>query len=305
MKVYDKLPRVSDGKKRVVALGLFDGVHIGHRYLIKEARRLADDAGLPLAVFTFYSEDALPKGKERLYTTEEKLSLLCGLSVDEVFIARFSELAETEPGDFVSSVLINSIGAELAVCGEDFRFGRCAAGDAAMLSSFMSMEGRCGVTVSDMKRCGKKVSTIDIKALLSEGRVSEAGELLAEPYFITARVLHGDGRGKGLGLPTVNTECVGYSENLPRGVYKSQTVIDGNFYKSITNIGICPTFSERRIHTETFILDYFGELYGENVTIRFLDFIRAEERFSSAEELVSQINSDIERAWGNNGRKLD
>jgi riboflavin kinase/FMN adenylyltransferase len=292
MRVYTYPSEISK-ENRIVALGLFDGVHLGHRRLIEKARELANKDGLILTVFTFYSEDSLPKGNERIYSTEDKLWLLESLSVDETVLCPFSSVAGLSCDEFVSMLLVSYLNAISVVTGEDFRFGKGAVGDTDTLSSLMKKHLRTSYTVNDLTKDGKKISTADIKEYLKEGNTELAASLLCEPYSICAEVLHGDGRGKGLGIPTINTECIGFSKNLPFGVYETAVTLDGVSYRAITNVGICPTFSVRTPHTETFIPGFSGNLYGKTVKISFIRFIRPEKKFSSPEELYLQISEDI------------
>ena len=142
---------------------------------------------------------------------------------------------------------------------------------------------------------GEKISSTRIKALLCEGKVKRAGELLGKPYSVNGRVEHGLGLGKTFGFPTVNTEIGEGEISLLSGVYKCRVRIGESYYDAISNVGVCPTVGERKKHTETYILSYSGELYGENVRIEFLDFIRPEKKFDSEKELIMQIKLDISK----------
>ena len=294
MRVYNYTYGKKTDGSRVIALGLFDGVHLGHRALIDAARGLARRLGTHLSVFTFSSEDALLKGGARIYSTERKLEILESLDVDEVIITDFSSVSEISAADFVRSVSVD-MGAVAAVCGRDFRFGKGALGNTELLASLGRELSFETLVVDDVLANGEKISTGRIKELLGKGRIKEANELLSSPASFTFKVLHGDGRGNSLGYPTVNAECTGFCALLPHGVYRTEVEISGKRYTGMTNLGTCPTFPERKAHIETYILDYSGNLYEREITISFLDFIRPERKFKTSEDLVLQIDKDVEK----------
>ncbi len=281
----------------VMALGVFDGVHLGHRALIGKARELAERAGLPLSVFTFEPEPELKDGAS-LYTGEVKAELLTSLGADNIIVASFGELSGMSARDFIDTVLVSHLSVRIAVTGDDFRFGHGREGDVRLLSERLRESGRehviCPAVLAGDG--GEKISSAMIKACLAEGDVRGAATLLGSPYFISSKVEHGLGLGRKLGTPTVNMSLhCGASALLP-GVYCSRVVTDGGEYTGITNIGTCPTFGERECHAETFILDFDAPLYGEKIKLYLIEYLRPERRFSSPEELTAQIMRDAERA---------
>jgi riboflavin kinase/FMN adenylyltransferase len=290
MNIYEYTPgRILPGGA-VIALGLFDGVHNGHRLLLNSARELAKRHGLTFSVFTFRSE-AMNKGGGALYSTEDKLRLLRGLGVESVILADFNTLAGICAETFVKRLLITEMGCEIAVCGFDFRFGHGALGDAELLEKLMKEYGKDCSVEAEHKIDGEKISTTRIKALLGEGDVRRARKFLGMPYFITSSVGHGRGEGRSLGFPTANLEAAGLT-HLRRGVYSCIVKDGGSLYRGVANVGTCPTFEQREQHTETYIIDYSGDLYGKKIRIFFLDFMREEKAFSSEKELIMQINVD-------------
>ena len=291
---YKELKNAPQGG--VIALGFFDGVHKGHRRLLESAGRLARKKNLTLAVFTFPAEDGF-KGDGALYNNEEKLRLFESLGVEAVIMAKFASVSSIPADEFVTSSLIGDMECAAAVAGFDFRFGRGALGDAALLSKLLCDNGRECIIESEHKINGEKISTTKIKELLSLGRVEEAREFLGAPFRLTAKVEHGLGKGADLGFPTVNTP----THHLKRGVYRTATLVSGVLYNSITDVGTCPTISERTLHAETYIIDYSGDLYGKEIRIFFLGYLREEKRFSSQKELIMQINVDKNRAIKENG----
>ena len=290
-----------DGKrltgKRVIALGFFDGVHKGHREILSAARREADRLSLPCSVFTFRSEGADFKG-DKIYSTENKLLLLESIGIDEVILADFEKLKEISAEDFVERILIAELGCKTALCGEDFRFGKGALGGVSLLKKMSEKLGLGLIIHGEVQADGEKISSSRIKKLLSEGNVKKAAELMGEPFFSVGEVKRGLGLGKSFGFPTVNTEIEDREVSLLSGVYKCSCEVNGKTYNALTNVGVCPTVGERKKHMETYILGCNEELYGKKIKIKFLDFVRKEKKFESAEQLIMQIKLDINKTFG-------
>lgn len=296
-KLYDKPGFVP----RAVALGFFDGVHLGHRALIADTVATAEREGFFSTVFTFPVESALKKGSPRLYSTEDKLEIFESLGVDEVVICDFDSVSGLLPDAFIEKVLIEALDTKIAFVGEDFRFGFGREGSSAYLSDKMASLGRAvrihKMLESDVKGRGRvEISATLIRELLSLGDVRGAKELLGEPYFISGTVEHGKGDGRGLGYPTVNTE-MGASP-LKHGVYHTRVRLGNEEYRALTNVGICPTFAPREPHLETHILDFSRDVYGERVRVEFIEFLREEISFSSGEELTREIEKNIKQVLG-------
>ncbi len=294
MKIYEYSENLNmDFSAAVVALGLFDGVHKGHKALLASAKSEAQKAGIPLVVFTFFSENELPKGVTRLYSTSVKSELLEKAGADFAVYADFKKISGISAESFVRDVLIKKLGATLAVTGLDFKFGKDRAGDANLLSRLMKEYGKRTLLIPDEIISDKKISTSFIKELLQEGNPRLAGELLGEPYFIEGEIVHGDGRGTSLGLPTVNISLQNDKSFIKQGVYYSRVIIGEKNYTGLTNIGKCPTFEERDVHAETFILDFSGKLYGKLARVLLIDYLREERKFKDKDELTEQIRKDV------------
>lgn len=280
----------------VLALGFFDGVHIAHRKLLEEARKIAKKSGLPFGVFTFSSDGNVKKNVARIYTDEEKLELLRGLDVDFVVLAHFPAISGLSPEEFVYNVLVRDTSAKVCVAGFNFRFGKGAAGDISDLKRFMAELGGKVVITDEVTRGSVTVSSSLIRRLLSDGEVKAANELLIDPYSIKGKVTHGNGQGRDLGYPTVNTD-IPEVRVIPRhGVYVSEVEIGDKAYRALTNIGTCPTLGERAAHAETHILDFSDDLYGEKIKVNLIDFLRDEIRFDSFDALREQISLDRKAA---------
>lgn len=299
MKIYKYTPGKKLLSQTVVALGLFDGLHIGHRRLLDSARRIAEKRGLNFAVFTFENEGKIKGGS--LYTTEQKLALLHGAGIPAAVVANFSDVSHISAEDFVKDSLLSDMDCRVAVTGRDFRFGKGALGDTALLSEILTRAGAEFIAEDEHSINGEKISTGKIKTLVAEGKVGEARELLSLPYFITCSAEHGTGVGRGLGFPTVNSSFNAGITAPARGVYRTAAEISGRLYHAVTNVGTCPTFAERPLHAETHIIGYSGDLYGKSIRVFFLGYLRDEIKFKNEKELILQINVDKNRTIKENG----
>ena len=287
--------------KCAVALGYFDGVHIGHRELISLLVREAKAEGLKSYVLTF--EDNLAKTKKTqsiIYNTEEKLRIFESLGVDGVIVADFSSISGLSPESFVFDVLIDSLGVELAISGYNFRFGKFAAADSSRLIELMEDKGKRALVLSERRVDGKPLSATVIRELIGEKLLDEATKMLGIPYYVEGTVERGLGLGTGFGFPTVNIP-IRETSPLASGVYRTAVKIGDRLYTGVTNVGSCPTVKEREIHTETLIADFDGNLYGQNIKIYFLGYLREERLFDSVDELRDQIYFDRNRSIEENG----
>ena len=298
MEVFSYQPGICRApSETVLALGFFDGVHLGHRALIALAAEKAKDLGLPLGVFTFPAEDRAMKKKEpRLYDTKQKLSLLSSLGVDYVFMCEFSSVMNISAEEFACRCLVSDLRAAVTVCGFNYRFGRGAEGNAEALARYMQALGRESVTLPPTYYEGELLSSTAIRAHLLKGDVEKAAKMLGAPYVLSGEVEGGDGRGKTLGFPTVNLSMAEDRILLSSGVYATVASTREGDFPSVTNVGTCPTFGERSIHAETHLCGFSGNLYGQFVEVKFISRLRDEKLFSSKEELIKQINVDKNKA---------
>lgn len=289
----------------VIALGFFDGVHLGHRDLLKRARLEATRLGISFGIFTFKSSGKIKSGAKRIYTDREKTKIFDELGADFVAFGEFSELADFSAEQFVSDVLVSGFGARLAVAGFNYRFGKGASGNADTLANLMSKFGGEALICDEYTLRGKTVSTTVIREALLSGDISAANELLGAPYKVIGRVAHGRGEGKRLGFPTLNTERAEDALLPKRGVYHTAARIGDKVFTALTNVGTCPTFVERSAHLETYLIDFSGDLYDEDISIYFIDFLREEKRFSSEKELILQITVDKNNVLTKNNKDLE
>lgn len=279
---------------RAVLLGLFDGVHSGHAAACQAL--LQSGAGRK-TVYTFRSAELKTKGERKLILTDsEKKQRLLSLGADEVIFTPFAEVKDYSPKEFVQKVIKDELGADKVICGENFRFGKNAAGDCDILKELLLHEGIALETVPTVLADGEIVSTTRIRGLLEQGDIKAANKLLGYKYFLAGTVLHGDARGRKMGIRTINTSFDGQKILPPGGVYSSDVIIDGKRYMGVTNIGVRPTFYEfAEIGIETHIIDFDGDVYSNTVSILFNEFYRQEKKFSDAAALIETIRGDIER----------
>lgn len=291
----------------VVALGNFDGVHLGHREVIDRALEVGRESGLRVVAATF---DPHPKSVIRpcdepwlLSSPEVRRELLLECGVDEVRFVRFdAELSRKSPEDFVRDVLVGELGASAVVVGESFRFGYRAAGGVDDLTATLRETGgeAHAVEIRGLNEEATEISSSRIRALLSEGDAEGAARLLGRPYAVRGEVVTGDQRGRTIGFPTANVSPEPRVLVPARGVYAGHATVlrEGGRerYAACTNVGVAPTFDRRENRVEAHLLDFDGDLYGETVEVAFTQRLRAEQKFSGLEELSAQISRDVEQA---------
>ena len=277
--------------KTVVAVGSFDGVHKGHAELIKKAVKTAEATGAAAAVWTFENYIQRPAAKY-VIPADARIELFRQLGVDVVFTCAFDSVRDMSADDFVKKVLINGCGAEYAVCGYNFRFGKNAAGDAYRLCELMRENGGGGIIIDKVCVDGVTVSSTGIRKALSDGDIKLANDMLGRPFSVEMPVIHGNNIGKSLGFPTINQTYPDGLVMLKHGVYACETYIDGIKYKAATDVGVKPTVGSDRVCCESFIIDYDGDLYGKTVTVYFTGFLRDERKFASLGLLAEQISKD-------------
>lgn len=284
--------------KTAVTMGIFDGVHRGHQAVINTACEFKKH-GLDVVLFTFKTDTVTTKGRgfiEMLLSDDLKKERFDKLGVDYIYSPAFDEMKNMTSAQFVEQVLYKKLNAEVVVCGEDFRFGKGAKGDAEKLKLLCKKHNIKTVIVKQAKYEGRKISSSDIRDCIRRGEIKRANEMLGYNYYFKLPVLHGNEIGRTLDFPTTNQEITnGYI--LPLfGVYITRTKIDGKWHNSISNIGVKPTFEERSAPLiETNILDFEGDIYGQVVEVELICFLRPERKFESVDELKRQVKSDINK----------
>lgn len=284
-----------------VAVGNFDGLHLGHRRILDRLCRLAARRGLRSLVLTFEPHPERALGRRAVLMIEtpgQRLARLAGTCVDAVVVVPFdARFARLDGAAFVGDVLVGRLGAREVVVGRGFRFGRDRRGDAPLLKRLGRGAGLETHVVAPVVLGGRTVSSTAIRGLLARARVEEAARLLGRPYEIAGRVVRGRRRGRGLGFPTANLATA--NEILPGGVFITETLLGGRSVPSVTSVGTNPTFGPHPLTVETMLLDFHGRLYGAGLTVRFLARIRPVRKFPGAGPLAAAIARDVEtaRAW--------
>jgi len=279
-----------------VALGVFDGVHLGHRLVIDKAVSLSGGE-IRSAVFTFRSDTVVNKGSERLLSDKDKHRRISQRRVDYICSPAFDEVRDMSACEFAEKILKERLCCRFAVCGRDFRFGKGAAGDAELLKKLGESLGFETVILDKLAFHGETVSSTFIKELIRKGEIARANEMLGYRFSYREKVVHGQELGRTWDFPTIN-QPLPKGVTVPRfGVYASRVKINGQSYIGVTNIGVKPTVRDRgEPLAETYILDFNGDLYGETVQVGLERFIRPERRFASVAELREQIAADTAEA---------
>ncbi len=299
MRVVRSLASLPSSKPALaVAVGNFDGLHLGHRRLLERLKAEASRRGLPAAAVTFAPHPEKVFGPHRLcmlQTVDQRLEGLREIGLDAAVILPFSLDFARQPGeDFVRGVLASGLNAKVAVVGADFRFG---ADRAAGVDEMRRWGRRCGLAVRSIphvKRAGRIVRSSRIRDLLLGGRIETANALLGRPYAIECDVVAGASRGRRLGFPTAN--LITPNELVPRGVHITMLTVEGRVLPSVTSIGVRPTFHSHEWTVETHVLDFSGDLYGAGGRLAFLRKLRDEMRFPDPAVLRAQIARDIQTA---------
>jgi riboflavin kinase/FMN adenylyltransferase len=285
----------------ILALGTFDGVHLGHQKVIKSLKRRAKDLGKKSIVLTF---DMHPlktidpvKCPPLLTPKEEKINLIQNLGVDILILANFNRrFSSLSPEKFIKDILIDRLDIEEVFAGKDFAFGRGATGDITFLKKKSKEYGFRVKVIAPVKMGKIAISSTKIRELIKEGRVKRAAFLLGRPYILYGRVVHGESRGRELGYPTANIRP--HYEVIPSdGVYVGQIGMKGKNWNGLLNIGTQPTFHKRGARTiEAYIFDFHQRIYGRDIKVSFLEKIRDEFAFKSLKALKTQVRKDITKA---------
>ncbi len=287
-------------KGKVIALGYFDGVHIGHGGLLRKARLLADELDAMAAAVTFHPHPSVlltGQSVSLLTTDEDRARLMQTLyGMDEVLTLPFDQAMMTMPWqDFLKTVLLQRFDAAALVCGHDFRFGYRGEGTPQGLQDFCQARGLPCAVIPEIRLEGKTVSSTLLRGLLAEGEMAAAVRFLGHPHVLTGTVVRGFGRGNTWGIPTANVPFPDGIAVPAYGVYAARVLVDGNAYTAVTNVGLHPTVGETpAAQAEAWLLDFSGNLYGKTVTIEFFHRLREERRFPSVEALVAEIRKNAE-----------
>lgn len=281
-------------EKRVIALGFFDGVHLGHQALLQQCRILSAQQNCGAAAVTFdlppnvVLQNQLPK---MITSVQDRCALLRQYGADAVQILPSTKELLATPWDAFLSQLVTE-GAAGFVCGEDYRFGYQGLGDSRKLAEFARERGIPCIVVPEQKMDGEKISSTRIRTLLEQGEIEEANRLLGHPHIFTGQVVSGRKLGRTMGIPTANLQFPP-EVLIPRfGVYACLACFDGEKYPAVANVGTRPTVGGHKVTAEPWILDFEGDLYGKTVTLEMHQFLRPEKKFDSLDTLREEIQKN-------------
>ena len=299
MKIFFELEEIDANiEPTSVALGTFDGLHIGHAEVLNIMKRAAQDKGLKSFVYTFSNHpkeilapDNVPS---KIMDIDEKVQIFARIDVDYLALIKFDETQIIyEPEDFIKEVLIGILNMKHLTVGHDYRFGRKASGDVTILMALAEKYGYTYEIVEPIMKNEMRVSSTLIRELLQDGRIEEANFYLGRKHFIKGLVVRGKGVGHTLGFPTANLRIKDNISTIKPGVYITETIWKGKWFPSVTNVGYNPTFEQTGIHLETYILGIDQEMYDETIEVHFIKRLRDELKFNSLDELMVAMNKDL------------
>lgn len=302
MKYFENLDEVNIIEPSVIALGNFDGVHLGHQKLIKNAVEIARKKGLKSAVFTFsnHPKNMLPRSrpvKSILYNREKK-EIIEKLGVDYLYNIPFTqEIMTMSPENFVKNLLVDKLNLKVALCGFNFHFGYRGEGNPDYLRDYGKKYGFDVWEMNSFSINDNVVSSSLIRTLIASGRVDRCKTYLGRNYEIGGEVVVGNKLGRKIGFPTSNINIDEAMVTPPNGVYVTLCDYDGKKYPSVTNVGTKPTIGDYKKNVETHIFDFDKELYGKHIIVEFLEKTRDEVKFDTMEELIDQILRACKEAY--------
>lgn len=301
MKIFHGTENANISRPTVLTLGVFDGLHLGHQRIMQTVVERAAAVGAVPTAITFdphpravlHPETAPPL----LQTLDQRLAAFEFLGIEQAIVIRFNkDFAAQEADDFLRHVVYERLQAKEVYLGKGFEFGKNRGGNIELLRRMSRELGFFADEVPEIRLRGQRISSSKIRELLREGKVNLVRRMLGRPYGVEGQIIRGLQRGRTIGFPTANL----YPSNrvIPKyGVYATANLIDGVWRRSITNVGVRPTFEgDKEPSIESYIFDFDGDLYGDVLRVRFLHRIRDERRFSGIDELKTQIQKDTRRA---------
>lgn len=301
MKIFHGIENANIMKPTVLTLGVFDGLHLGHQRIMQTVVERAKAVGVNATAITFdphpravlHPDSAPPL----LQTLDQRLASFEVLGIEQAIVVKFDRDFASQPAeDFLTDIIHDRLHAREVYLGKGFAFGRNRGGNIELLKSKSNELGFVAEEVEEVQVRGARISSSAIRKLLAEGRVNLARRMLGRPYGVEGVIIRGNRRGHTIGFPTANLKP--HNRVIPRyGVYATATLIDGVWRRSITNIGVRPTFEKTEEPSiETYVFDFDGDLYGDVLRVRFLHRIRDERKFAGLDELKAQIEMDTHRA---------
>jgi riboflavin kinase / FMN adenylyltransferase len=300
MRIVRSIDTYEAGADLLLSIGVFDGVHIGHRTVLSRLLSLRTASTIVGALtFEHHPQEFLHPGQapKCLTTLDEKINLLAGCGLDILFLLPFDERIQSVTAEkFLRDILLRRLRTRALIVGDQWRFGKGREGDVALARAILSGEGCAFEAAPLLERDGEKVSSSHIRELIAQMKFDEADALLGSPYQVRGIVTTGDGRGHELGYPTANLAIVEEKLIPPAAVYATRLQHEGSTHLSVTSIGDKPTFGGRFLTVETYVPGFDKSIYGDQLTLTNWRFIRKQERFARREELIAQIGLDVTKA---------
>lgn len=298
MKLINDIKEIASNEDVFFTIGNFDGVHLGHQQFLRTVRDEAIAAKAKFVVVTFVPHPSFVLKNQHsflLNTYEDRRVFLESLGVDFLYEIDFNrDFSTLKPGDFLDKYLFSHKGIKKVFLGHDFAFGANKSGDFHFVEEYCRQKNVALTIQNEYKFNNKNVSSSVIRNLITSGDLADVPKLLGREFTITGRVIKGAGRGKQIGFPTAN---LGYEKEClvpANGVYITKTFFKEMMYYSVTNVGKNPTFNTgNEIHLETHLLDFNVDIYGEKISVSFVEKLRDEKKFSSVNELIQQIKADV------------
>ncbi len=304
MEVIFGLDKEITGKKSVLTVGTFDGIHLGHREIIKELLSIAKERDLISSLLTFepHPKTVVQESPHRiklLTTLEEKLEILHQIGLERVIIAKFSrEFSEMNYKAFVEEILLNRLKSAHIIIGYDHSFGRNRVGNFRELENLSNLYSFNLEEVGPFKIDNQTVSSTRIRAYIDDGDMESASKMLGHRYFLEGIVIKGEGRGQRLSFPTANLMIENQNKLMPKeGVYVVECDVQGDKYRGMANIGFKPTFGGASRTVEVHIFDFNKDIYGEKISVYFIMRLRDEVKFENEKQLIKQLNIDKENSY--------
>lgn len=297
MKIIEDFKNYTEKTPKVLSLGMFDGVHLGHISIINQLKEKAKEKGLQTALLSFWPHPRKvfnPNDELKLLTTlEEKISLLEKSDIDLLFLKKFDEEFRNLTGEeFIRQILVEKLNAKSIIIGHDHVFGKNKSGNFELLQKLSTELGYEVAQLDAVKEGEFNISSTKIRNCLGNGNIIGANKMLGYHYSISGKVIDGKKLGRTIGYPTANLE-INELKLLPKkGAYIVEVFVKNKFYKGMLSIGTNPTVNGEKLTVEVYILDFNEEIYGENITINFRDFLHEEIKFESLEKLIERLDED-------------
>jgi riboflavin kinase / FMN adenylyltransferase len=296
MRIVKNFSEIPDFKKKTaVAIGNFDGVHLGHKKILEYLVKTAKKNRLHSVVLTFSPHPEAFFKKDRFFLIQplqEKLDMISSFHIDAAVVIPFDKtFSMLSPTQFIKNILMDSLNSQFIVVGRNFKFGKNRTGDVSLLQKIAEKQHLSLHSIPQVSLHGEIISSSKIRDLLRQGQIKKANRFLGHPYKITGKVVKGFSRGRHIGFPTANLKPD--NDIIPSGVFITESLLGSKKFPSVTNIGHCPTFKKNKIDVESYIMNLQTDLYGKKMGILLLKKIRDEKKFDSPDELKKQIQKDI------------